>query len=88
MAESFTALQLMLGIVLGNLRLVCGCSVIETHFMKLPTNSYCADVASRVLQPRTDFFLCASALSDPVLLARVAYHYAAEPLLLLDVSTS
>ena len=31
----------------GDLRLVCGCSAMETHFMKLPTNSYCVDVASR-----------------------------------------
>jgi hypothetical protein len=40
-------LQLTLGIAHGDLRLVCGCSAMETHFMKLPTNSYCADVASR-----------------------------------------
>ena len=37
----------MLGIAHGDLRLVCSCSAMETHFMKLPTNSSCADVASR-----------------------------------------
>jgi hypothetical protein len=47
MAESFTPLQPTLGIAHGELRLVCGCSAMETHFMKLPTNSYCADVASK-----------------------------------------
>ena len=47
MAVSFTPLQLTLGIVHGDLRLVFGCWVMETYFMKLPTNSYCADVASR-----------------------------------------
>jgi hypothetical protein len=31
----------------GDLRLVCGCLAMETHFMKLPTNRSCADVASR-----------------------------------------
>ena len=35
------------GIVHGDLRLVCGCLAMETHFMMLPTNSSCADVASR-----------------------------------------
>ena len=33
--------------VYGGPKLVCGCSAMETHFMKLPTNSYCVDVASR-----------------------------------------
>ena len=47
MAASFTPLQLTLDIAHGDLRLVCGCSAMETHFMKLPMNSYCADVASR-----------------------------------------
>ena len=47
MAASFTPLQPMLGITRGDLRLVCGCTAMETHFMKLPTNSYCADIASR-----------------------------------------
>jgi hypothetical protein len=47
MAESFTQHQPMLGIAHGDLRLVCGCSAMETHFMKLVTNSSCADVASR-----------------------------------------
>ena len=44
---SFTPLQPTLGIVHGDLRLVCSCSATETHFMKLLTNSFCADVASR-----------------------------------------
>jgi hypothetical protein len=30
----------------GDLKLVCSCSAMKTHFMKLPTNSFCADVAS------------------------------------------
>ena len=37
----------MLGITHVDLSLVCGCSAMETHFMELPTNSSCADVASR-----------------------------------------
>ena len=50
MATSFTPLQPTLGMVIighGELRLVCGCSAMETHFMKLLTNNYCADVASK-----------------------------------------
>jgi hypothetical protein len=47
MAASFTPLQPALGTVHDDLRLVCGCSAMEAHFMKLLTNSYCADVASR-----------------------------------------
>ena len=45
MVASFTPLQLTLGIEHGDLRLVCGCSAMETYFMKLQMNSYCADVA-------------------------------------------
>jgi hypothetical protein len=37
MAVSFTPLQPTLGIVHDDLRLVCGCSAMETHVMKLPT---------------------------------------------------
>ena len=37
----------MLGIAHGDLKLGCGCSAMETHFIKLSTNSYCAYVASR-----------------------------------------
>ena len=48
MAVSFTPLQPTLGIAHGDIRLVSGCSAMETHFMKLLTNSACADVASRV----------------------------------------
>ena len=47
MAVSFTPLQPTLGIALGELRLVCGGAAMEIHFMKLPTNSSCADFASR-----------------------------------------
>jgi hypothetical protein len=47
MVTSFTPLQPMLAIAHGDLRLVCGCSAMETHFRKLPKNSYCADVTSR-----------------------------------------
>ena len=42
----FTPLQPILGIAHGGLRLVCSCLAMETHFMKLPTNSYFADVTS------------------------------------------
>ncbi|XP_076331539.1 EF-hand calcium-binding domain-containing protein 7-like [Tachypleus tridentatus] len=37
----------LLGIVHGDIRLVCSCLAMETHRMKLPTNSSYADVASR-----------------------------------------
>jgi hypothetical protein len=47
MAASFTPLRPTLGLAHGDLRLVCDCSAMETHFMNLLTNSYCADVASR-----------------------------------------
>ena len=47
MASSFTPLQTMLDIAHGGLRLVCGSFTMETHFMKLQTNSSCADVSSR-----------------------------------------
>jgi hypothetical protein len=43
-------------IALRDLRLVCGCLAMETHFMKLPTNSYCADVASTDRLERAIFF--------------------------------
>uniref|UniRef100_A0A8K9UJV1 Phospholipid-transporting ATPase n=1 Tax=Oncorhynchus mykiss TaxID=8022 RepID=A0A8K9UJV1_ONCMY len=33
-----------LGIAYGDLMRVCGCSATETHFTKLPMNSYCAEV--------------------------------------------
>ena len=43
-----------------------------------------------LLQPRTDYFyaLHASEFGGPVLCACVDYHFTAEPLLLLDISTS
>jgi hypothetical protein len=44
MAASFTPLQPTLDIVHCDLRL--GCSAMKTHFVKLPTNSSCADVGS------------------------------------------
>ena len=46
MAASFTPLQPTL-IEHVDLRLVCVCSAMDTHFMTLPTNSYCAEVAPR-----------------------------------------
>jgi hypothetical protein len=58
MAANFTPLQPNLAIVQGDLRLVCGCSAMETHFMKLPTNSYCAGVASRGSLELTDLKGC------------------------------
>jgi hypothetical protein len=36
MVSSFTPLQTILGIMHGDLRLVCGCSAMETHSIKLP----------------------------------------------------
>uniref|UniRef100_UPI00358E180C kinesin-like protein KIF9 n=1 Tax=Myxine glutinosa TaxID=7769 RepID=UPI00358E180C len=47
MVASFTPLQPTLDIAPGDLRLMCGCSAMETHFMKILMNSCCADVASR-----------------------------------------
>jgi hypothetical protein len=47
MAASFTPLQPTLGNAHGNLRLLNGCSAMETHFMNLSTNIYCADVVYR-----------------------------------------
>lgn len=47
MAVCYRPLQPMLGIAHGGLRLVYGCSTIETHFMALLTNSSCADVIFR-----------------------------------------
>jgi hypothetical protein len=47
MVASFTPLQSTLGIAHGDFRLMCGCSAMETYFMKFPTNNYCADLASR-----------------------------------------
>ena len=46
MVAGFTLLSPTLGIAYGDLRFVCSCSALETHFMKLPTNSYCAGVAT------------------------------------------
>jgi hypothetical protein len=87
MVASFTPLQPMLGIAHGNLRLVCGCSTMEANFMKLPKNSYCADVASRgsfELSSET-FTLQLSAVPFGVCMVN---HFAAEPLLLRHISTS
>ena len=68
MAVSFTPLQSTLGIVHGDLRLVCGCSAMAINFMKLQTNSYCADIASRVLlviaATEDRPFLCVTRLSN------------------------
>ena len=59
---------------------------METHFMKLLTNSYCADVASRGSLELVK--LRALTLGGPSLWACVTYHFAAELLLPIDVSTS
>ena len=74
MAASFTPLQATLGIVHGDLRLVCGCSGMEAYFMKLPTNSYCADVSFKgslelgvSVATEKRRFLHPSALDGPVL---------------------
>ena len=47
LVESFTPLQLMLGIAHRKFRLVCGCSVMETNLMKLQMSSSCTEFASR-----------------------------------------
>ena len=74
MAAIFTPLQLTLGIAHGDLRLVCGCMAMETHFMKLPTNSYCAAllpeaVWNSVVSVAIEERLClhATVLGGPVL---------------------
>ena len=77
MAARFTPFQPMLGISHGDVRLVCGCSAMETHFIKLPMNSYCADIAPRdSLELDSECFnrgqiifyvLCASAVDCPIL---------------------
>ena len=41
-------LQPTVGIAHSDLRLMCSCSSMETHSMKLSTNSVCADVASSI----------------------------------------
>ena len=81
LAASFTPLQPTLGVAHGDLRLMWGCSAMETHFMKLQTNSYCADVASRgSLELGGEcyrLFLCASTLSGHVLWACAVYPFEA-----------
>ena len=72
----------------GDLRLVSGCSAMETHFMKLPTNSYCADVASRSSLELGSECCNRGQTNGPVLWACVAYHFTAELLLLQDISAS
>ena len=73
MATSFTQLQPTLGIAHGDLRLVCGCSALDTYFMKLPANSSCADISSRVslelggVATKNRLFLRTTALSGPIL---------------------
>ena len=71
-------LQLTHGTAHGDLRFVCGCSAMETNFTKLPTNSSCADVASRGSLELGSVLFCE--LVWPT--------FTVEPLWLLDVSTS
>ena len=82
MAVSFTPLQPTLGNAHVDLRLVCGCSTMEIHFMKLPTDSLelCSECCNRGQN--------ISALGCSVQWICVACHFSAEPSLLLDVSTS
>ena len=59
-AANFTPLQPMLGITHGDLRLVCGCSAMETHFVKLPTNfslPFCAHVADHFMAEPSFLFI-------------------------------
>ena len=90
----FTPLQLTPGIEHGGLRLECGCSAMETHFLKRRTNSSCAEVASRgSLELWSECCnrgqkIVTSFSTLPVLWTCVAYHFEAELLLLLFVSTS
>ena len=73
MAARFTPLQSTLGIVHGDLRLVCGCSAMETHFMNLPMNilpmlfpeAVCNSVVSVATEDK--IFVRVSALRGPVL---------------------
>ena len=48
MAVRFALLQPTLVIVHDDLWLVCGCSAVETHFMKYLPKIACADVASTI----------------------------------------
>jgi hypothetical protein len=81
MAASITPLQPTLCIEHGDLRLVCGCSAMETIFMKLPTKII-------VLTLLPEAVLRATALGVPIQCTCVTYHFVVEPLLLLDVSIS
>ena len=56
-----------LGIGYGEQRLVCGCSAMETHFMKLSVNGSVADVASRESLELGSECLRASGLGGPIL---------------------
>lgn len=47
MVARFTPLHLTFGIVFGDVKASCSCSAVETHAMKLPVHSFCADVNAR-----------------------------------------
>ncbi|CAI9566378.1 unnamed protein product, partial [Staurois parvus] len=70
-------------IALGDVRLGCSCSAMETHSMKLST-LLCLSEGHTV----GDFCaLCASACADPALSFYIAYHLVAE-LLLFPVASN
>ena len=85
MPACFTSLQLTLGIVHGDLRLVCAAArPRKLIFHEFPDEQFLCDVASRGgLELVSE---CCSVV--PVLSACVAYHFVAEPLLLQDASIS
>ena len=72
----------MLGIVHGDLRLVCDCSAMETHFMMLLIT-----VIVLTLLPEAVWNLVVTVGTEDRQFSP-DNHFSAEPLLLLDVSTS
>ena len=61
-------------------------AAMETHLMKLLMNSSCADVsAGGTLELSSESYNRGQTIFTCY---EVAYHFAAEPLLLLDISTS
>lgn len=87
----FTSLQTMLGIVHGDLRLVCSCLTMETYFMKLLMLISCADVTSRgtlelffmtskktgaIYAPQASVLWCLGLpLHDWVLVTPICFHF-------------
>ncbi len=89
---SFTPLHLMFGIVLGDVRLASSCSAMETHSMKLPLHSFCADInVSWSLElygiSRALATFAHHASQDPALWLYVVFHFMARLLPLSNNTT-